>query len=52
MTPWVVLTNAHVAALVADPPRSLDELARLPYFGEKRLALYGPALVQLLSRAR
>lgn len=53
VTPWVVLTNAHVEALVADPPRSLDDVAALPWFGAKRLQLYGPALVSLLQpRAR
>ncbi|MCP3104065.1 HRDC domain-containing protein [Myxococcus sp. K15C18031901] len=49
VTPSVVLTNPLMEALIAHPPRNLDELARLPYFGDKRLKLYGAALVELLA---
>jgi ribonuclease D len=31
-------------------PPTLEELSRVPYFGEKRLRLYGAELIQLLAR--
>jgi ribonuclease D len=49
VTPSVVLTNPIMDALAASPPRSLEELATVPYFGDKRLKLYGPALIELLA---
>ncbi|NTX00348.1 ribonuclease D [Myxococcus sp. CA040A] len=49
VTPSVVLTNPLMDALLAQPPRSLEELGQVPYFGDKRLQLYGPALIELLA---
>ncbi|NTX15845.1 HRDC domain-containing protein [Myxococcus sp. CA051A] len=49
VTPSVVLTNPLMDALLAQPPRNLEELGQVPYFGDKRLQLYGPALIELLA---
>lgn len=49
VTPSVVLTNPILDILAARPPQSLEELAQVPYFGDKRLKLYGPALIELLA---
>lgn len=49
VTPSVVLPNPLVDALAGHPPRSKEELLALPYFGEKRVRLYGDALVALLA---
>ncbi|NVJ24507.1 MULTISPECIES: ribonuclease D [Myxococcus] len=49
VTPSVVLTNPLMDALLAQPPGNLEELAQVPYFGDKRLQLYGPALIELLA---
>lgn len=48
VTPSVVLTTAQVAELSKNPPASLEALAALPYFGQKRTRLYGEALLTLL----
>jgi len=50
VTPSAVLPNPLVDALSRRPPAGLAELAEVPYFGEKRVRLYGEALVQLLAR--
>jgi ribonuclease D len=50
VTPSVVLPNPIMDALAATPPRNLEELARVPWFGEKRLRLYGQELLALLSQ--
>jgi ribonuclease D len=49
VTPSVVLSNALVSELSASVPPNLDTLAAVPYFGEKRVRLYGPELLALLS---
>jgi ribonuclease D len=49
VTPSVVLTNPILDVLASRPPANLEELAQVPYFGEKRLGLYGPALIELLA---
>jgi len=49
VTPSVVLTNPLMEELARTPPRTLDDLARVPYFGEKRLRLYGTKLIALLG---
>lgn len=51
VTPSVVLTNPLVEQLAAAPPADLDALRRVPYLGEKRVRLYGEALLPLLSEA-
>jgi ribonuclease D len=51
VTPSVVLPNSLAEDMAARPPRSLEELAQLPYIGEKRLRLYGPELLEVLARA-
>jgi ribonuclease D len=50
VTPSVVLTNPLMEALASTPPRNLEELARVPWFGEKRVRLYGAELLALLSQ--
>ncbi len=50
MTPSVVLTNPLMDVLAATPPRSLEELAKVPWFGEKRVRLYGAELLALLAQ--
>jgi ribonuclease D len=49
VTPLVVLPNALLKSLVAAPPSSLDSLSTLKYFGAKRMALYGKALLDVLG---
>lgn len=49
ITGSAVLPNPLVDALSTTPPSGLEALQRLPYFGEKRLALYGAELVALLD---
>jgi ribonuclease D len=51
VTPSAVMPNPLVEALSKRPPSSLEELAQVPYFGEKRLRLYGAALVELLTKS-
>ncbi|SET36858.1 ribonuclease D [Stigmatella erecta] len=50
VTPSVVLPNPLLEALATQPPRSVEELSLLPWFGEKRLRLYGADLVALLAQ--
>ncbi|NOK10907.1 MULTISPECIES: ribonuclease D [Corallococcus] len=49
VTPSVVLTNPLMDALASKPPTSAEELSQLPYFGEKRIKLYGDKLIALLQ---
>jgi ribonuclease D len=48
VTPSVVLTNPLVETLAREPPVSREALAAVPYLGEKRVRLYGDALLRLL----
>jgi ribonuclease D len=48
VTGSVVLTNPLVEALAARVPEDEAALAAVPWFGEKRLKLYGQELLQLL----
>jgi len=48
VTPSVVLPNPLVDELAATPPADVEALAHVPYFGEKRVGLYGADLVALL----
>jgi ribonuclease D len=50
VTPSVVLPNPILDALASQPPPDLEALAQVPYLGEKRLQLYGAALVELLAQ--
>ena len=49
VTPSVVLSNALVEELATTAPASPEALEQVPYFGQKRLALYGDVLLGLLS---
>ncbi|RKG73640.1 ribonuclease D [Corallococcus terminator] len=49
VTPSVILTNPLMDALAANPPSNTEALTQLPYFGEKRVRLYGEKLVALLA---
>lgn len=48
--PAVVLPTYLVERLASEPPRDLEELASVPWFGEKRVKLYGEQLVGLLKQ--
>ncbi len=48
--PSVVLPNPVMDVLVSRPPRNLEELAKVPWIGEKRVRLYGEELLALLSQ--
>jgi ribonuclease D len=50
VTPSAVLPNPLVDQLSRQPPAGLAELAQVPYFGEKRVQLYGAELVALLAK--
>ena len=52
VTPSVVLSNPLVAELAGQAPDSLEALAKVPYFGTRRLERYGRALVELLGPLR
>jgi ribonuclease D len=49
VTPSVVLPNSLVDELAASPPADLAALSGVPYFGPKRLRLYGQELLALLG---
>jgi ribonuclease D len=51
VTPSVVLPNPLVEQLAAAPPLDLESLSRVPYLGEKRVRLYGEALLRLFAAA-
>ncbi|HEX8434394.1 ribonuclease D [Archangium sp.] len=50
VTPSAVLPNPISDTLASRPPASLDELRAVPYFGEKRVQLYGEELLALLAQ--
>ncbi|REG26458.1 ribonuclease D [Archangium gephyra] len=50
VTPSVVLPNPVFDVLVSRPPANLDELRAVPYFGDKRVELYGEDLLTLLAQ--
>jgi len=50
VTQSVILPNPLVDELSRNPPESLLALGMLPYFGEKRLKLYGAELMDLLAK--
>lgn len=50
VTPSVVLSNPLVDDVATLPQVTLEALRALPWFGEKRLKLYGAELVALLSK--
>ncbi len=52
VTPSAILPNALVSELARTPPDSVDFLAQVQYFGEKRLTLYGAEIVSLLLQHR
>lgn len=51
ITPGAVLSNPLMEELAASPPRDVEALAQVPFFGPKRVALYGAELVELLAKA-
>ncbi len=52
VTPSVVLPNALLEALADAPPESVDVLAKMPYFGKRRLELHGSDIIQVLAPLR
>ncbi|MCI0671578.1 MAG: HRDC domain-containing protein, partial [Myxococcaceae bacterium] len=51
VTPGVVLPNPLAEVLAASPPRSVEDLAQVPFFGEKRVRLYGEEILKVLKGA-
>jgi ribonuclease D len=51
VTPSVVLSNSTLEDLAKTPPADLAALEALPYFGSKRVQLYGAELVKLLGES-
>jgi len=51
VTPSVVLPNPLLEQLAAAPPLDVESLSRVPYLGEKRVRLYGEALLSVLAGA-
>ncbi|WP_373047787.1 ribonuclease D [Vulgatibacter sp.] len=49
VTPSVILPTPVLDRLASQPPADLDELAQVPWLGEKRQRLYGEALLALLE---
>jgi len=49
VTPSVVLPNPLAEELACRPPRTLEELEKVPYLGKKRLERYGRELIALLN---
>lgn len=49
VTPSVVLSNPLIGDLARARPRTMDELASVPYLGEKRLRLYGAEILRITS---
>ncbi|MHB8873090.1 MAG: ribonuclease D [Myxococcaceae bacterium] len=50
VTPSAVLPNPLVDELSNNPPPGLEALSQVPYFGEKRVRLYGAVLIELLAK--
>lgn len=50
VTPSVVLTTPLIEELARTAPDSIEALAKVPWFGDKRTRLYGQELVELLHR--
>lgn len=48
VTPMVVLPLPVLERIASEPPTDLDQLARIPWLGEKRLRLYGEAILSVL----
>ncbi len=52
ITPSAILSNPLVDELASRPPKSLEELKLVKYFGEKRVGMYGKQLIELLGQTR
>ncbi len=52
VTASAVLSNGLVQELSGNPPATLEELEKVPYFGLKRLTRYGTTLMALLDPLR
>ena len=51
VVPSVVLPTSVAERLAADAPRDLESLAQVPWLGEKRVRLYGRAILDTLGDA-
>ena len=49
VTASVILPNPLIDVLARQAPKNLEELQQIPWFGEKRVRLYGADLVRLLQ---
>jgi ribonuclease D len=45
-----ILPNHVIAEVLERRPRTLDELAAIPYIGDRRVERYGPAVLDLVAR--
>jgi ribonuclease D len=52
VTASAILPNPLIEELAARPPASLEALGAIPYFGAKRLRLYGEEILKLLQANR
>ncbi|MGH9417972.1 MAG: HRDC domain-containing protein, partial [Terriglobales bacterium] len=50
MPAFVVLHDSSLEALCHCPPRTLPELRQITGFGDRKVALYGEAIVALTAR--
>lgn len=46
---FFILSNRHLAAVAMAAPTSIEQLAECPGIGEKKLAQFGPELVELIA---
>ncbi len=49
VTPSVVLPNALIESVAKTNPKTLEDLALVPWIGEKRVKLYGADIVRILQ---
>lgn len=51
VVPMVVLPNPILERLAAEPPADLEALRQIPWLGEKRVRLYGRAILDVLHHS-
>jgi ATP-dependent DNA helicase RecQ len=50
--PYIVFSDRTLAELCSSQPITLEEFAKVPGVGERKLALYGPAFIALIANFR
>lgn len=48
--PYMVFTNAELVALISAKPRTLNDLKRVPGFGNVKCERYGKAILEIIKR--